>query len=282
LVVGYPSYDPVRLAWQFAALIVLAFIVGYVLHWFRRSFREGAPTEPPQQITIPGNRIKAYDVVERLFHWTDFVVLGMMVLTGVSIFFPGFLYPLLSAFALTNRDAMIMAHVTFVWALLTLIIIHIVWDMIVARGWWNIWLGRRDMVDMIKRAKNFMGISKSYPREGKYDFFMKSFHWGITVCLVGLGLTGIYFMNPLPTVVPMPNLAYGTEQLLRLIHDLFAFLAVGLIIGHIYFAIIPENWPILIGMLTGTVSKEYYLQKIDAERWPLTKPIKTKTAANQK
>jgi Ni,Fe-hydrogenase I cytochrome b subunit len=107
---------------------------------------------------------------------------------------------------------------------------------------------------------------------------MKSFHWGLTVCLVVLGFTGVYFMNPLPTVIPMPRLNYQTEYLFRLLHDFFAFLLIGLVIGHIYFAVIPENWPILVGMLTGTISKKYYLKKIDARRWPLIVEVKARKA----
>lgn len=55
----------VRLPWELAAVIVLAFVSLYVLHWFRKAFREGAPEEPLRGIEIPGDRIKAYDTVQR-------------------------------------------------------------------------------------------------------------------------------------------------------------------------------------------------------------------------
>jgi formate dehydrogenase subunit gamma len=276
-VIQNPPYAPVRLDVQIAYAILLLFVAAYAIHWLRRAFREGIPKGPPPPgLVVPGDRVKAYDLVQRLFHWSDFIVMGMMVLTGISIFLPGPLYPLLSAFGIESTDAMIMTHTTFVWALLALIIIHVIWDTAVARGWWNIWIGKMDFVDSKKRARSFLGFSKEYPREGKYDFFMKSFHWGLTISLVALGITGVYFMNPLPDLIPMPNLGYQTEYLFRMIHDLFAFLTVGLIMGHIYFAIIPENWPILGGMVVGTISKDFYLKHIDAARWPLTKPVRPK------
>ncbi len=280
----YAPYAPVRLPTEIAFLIVLLFVAAYAVHWFRRAFREGTPTGPPTVVDVPVNRVKAYDLVQRLFHWTNFVVLGIMVVTGISIFLPELFYPILSPFGITNTDAVIATHTTFVWALLVLIIIHVVWDTAVARGWANIWVEKADVVDLKKRTENFLGISKEYPREGKYDFFMKSFHWGLTVCLVALGITGIYFMNPLPSLVPIPNLGYEMEYIFRLVHDLFAFLLVGLIIGHIYFAILPVNWPILGEIVVGTLSREFYLKHFDGIRWPLTRStgIKKTKSISQK
>lgn len=285
LVVEFAAYAPVRLPVEIAFLIVLLFVAAYTVHWFRRAFREGTPTGPPPTVVdVPVNRVKAYDLVQRLFHWTNFVVLGIMVLTGISIFLPGPFYSILSLFGITDTNAVIVTHTTFVWALLVLIIIHVAWDTAVARGWANIWVGKADMVDLKKRTKNFLGISKEYPREGKYDFFMKSFHWGLTVCLVALGITGIYFMNPLPSLVPIPNLGYEMEYIFRLVHDLFAFLLVGLIIGHIYFAILPVNWPILGEIVVGTLSREFYLKHFDGIRWPLARSTgikKTKSVSQE-
>ncbi len=254
----------VRLDETVALYIVLLFVAGYAVHWFRRAFRQPTPTGATPSVSIPGDRVKYYDVVERLFHWTDFVVLGMMVVTGVAIFFPGSLDFLLAPFGVQGVAADVTLHLTFVWALLGLIAIHVIWDTAVARGFWNISPGISDMRDAAKRAKNFVGWSNEYPRMGKYDAFMKTFHWGLTLSLIVLGITGIYFWNPFNL---MPNLGYATENLFRVLHDIFAFLLVGLIIGHIYFAVIPENWPILKAMVTGTMSKDFYVKHFDPGRW---------------
>jgi cytochrome b subunit of formate dehydrogenase len=279
LTAGYPPYAPVRLPTEIAFLVVLLFITAYAVHWFRRAFREGSPTGPSRTVVdVPINRVKAYDLIQRLFHWTNFVVLGIMVLTGISIFLPGPFYPILSLFGMTSTGAVVATHTAFVWALLVLIIIHVVWDTAVARGWANIWVGKTDVIDLKKRAENFLGISKEYPREGKYDFFMKSFHWGLTVSLIALGITGIYFMNPLPSLVPIPNLGYETEYIFRLVHDFFAFLLVGLVIGHIYFAILPVNWPVLGEIVIGTISREFYQKHFDSTRWPLARSTGIKKA----
>jgi cytochrome b subunit of formate dehydrogenase len=255
---------PERLDETIALYIVLVFIAGYAVHWFRRAFREPSPTGPTPSVSVPGDRVKYYDIVERLFHWTDFIVMGMMMLTGIAIFFPGSLNFALAPFGVQGTAGEIDLHLTFVWALLGLIVIHVVWDTAVARGFWNIWPGVKDIRDAAKRAKNFVGWSDEYPRMAKYDAFMKTFHWGLTVSLIVLGITGIYFWNPYGI---MPNLGYATENLFRVLHDIFAFLLVGLVIGHIYFAVIPENWPILKAMITGTMSKDFYMKHYDPARW---------------
>lgn len=263
---------PVRLNPDYAAIIVLIFVALWAIHWFRRAFRPWPTSTAPQAaVEVRGDRVSYFDIVERLFHWSNFVVLGTMVLSGVTIFFPGPLNAIFTMFGVGDISGMILLHTSFAWGLLVLIIIHIVWDTGVARGFGNIWLGIKDIGDGFKRAKNFLGISEEYPRDAKYDIFMKTYHWGLTVFLVIQGITGIYFMNPYGL---MPGLSYGMEYLFRILHDTFAFLLIGLIMGHIYFAIIPANWQILKAMVTGTASKEFYVKHFDTARWRVRELVK--------
>jgi cytochrome b subunit of formate dehydrogenase len=265
--------EPVGLSQEFAALIILVFVAGYAIHWLRRAFRQPSPTTPQTPSRIPGESVNYFDVIQRLFHWSDLLVLGVMILTGVTIFIPGQFDFLVAPFGVTGMSAKIFLHVTFVWALLVLIVIHVLWDTLIARGFGNIWIGENDFNNSMIRAKNFLGLSKEYPREAKYDIFMKAFHWGLTGSLMVLGVTGLFFWNPFGL---MPNLPYTTAFIFRTLHDLFAFLLTGLIIGHIYFAILPVNWPVLRAMVTGNVSKEFYLEHQDASRWHTT--IRTRTS----
>ena len=221
--------------------------------------------------------VRTYDLVQRLFHWIDFVVLGIMALIGISIYLAlsniasFLLWPVDAIMALlgtSSTGAKIVTHTTFVWALLALIIIHIVWDAAVTRGWVDIWFGRTDIADARKRARVFLGRAREYPREGKYDFFMKSYHWTLSISIVALGTTGICLWDPLPWLMHIPLFDDATAQLLLMTHDFFAFLLIGLAIQHIYFATIPHNWPILKSMFTGAISKDFYLEHFDGARWP--------------
>jgi cytochrome b subunit of formate dehydrogenase len=205
-----------------------------------------------------------FDIVQRLFHWANFMLLGLMALTGVALFLPGLVDAFLAPLGIRGFASKVYWHVTLAWGLLALIVIHVVWDTLVARGWGNIWPTRRDFSDAQTRARNFLGLSHDYPRSPKYDLFMKGFHWSLTVSLIILGITGLYFWNPYGL---FPELSYNTELLFRLLHDFFAFLLLGLIIGHMYFALIPANWPILTAMAIGYIKAGDYLKHFGMTKW---------------
>jgi cytochrome b subunit of formate dehydrogenase len=204
-----------------------------------------------------------FDLVQRLFHWADFMVLGLMALTGVGML-SGSVDAFLAPLGVSGFAGKVYWHVTLAWGLLMLILLHVFWDMVVARGWRNIIPTRGDFVDAGTRARNFLGLTQDYPRSPKYDMFMKAFHWGLTVSLIILGVTGLYFWNPYGL---FPGLSYRVEFLFRLLHDFFAFLLLGLIIGHMYFALLPVNWPILKGMVVGYITSEDFMKHFSLGKW---------------
>ncbi len=258
---------PDRLPFVYGAIIVLLFVSMVVIHWSRRASRQPVKPEPPPSEPTEG-MVQAFDLVERLYHWSLFVVAGLMVLTGLAIFVPGTLDFLLESFGITSAAGILVIHTDMVWALLGLLVIHIVWDLAAARGWRNIWFGKKDISDTMLRTRNFFGMTKRYPKPGKYDIFMKTLHWGMAVSLVILGVTGIFLWNPYGL---FPSISPTIDSYFRILHDLFAFLFVGLVIGHVYFAVIPVNWPVLRAIFTGNMSREAYLKEHDSERWVLRK-----------
>lgn len=208
----------------------------------------------------------------RELHWSLFAILGLVMLTGVALFAPGTFNSMLQAFGVAGTSAQattvsITLHTDMIWLLLGLIIIHLIWDLAVTRTGKAIVPRTNDISDSLTRVKGFLGFGPSeQPRHGKYDIFMKFFHWGLTVCIVILGITGIYLWNPYAL---MPTMTPAFESLMRVLHDIFAFLLVGLVAGHIYFAVLPINWPVLKGMVTGTISGDTYNHDFDSNRWRL-------------
>jgi len=262
-----------RLPLVYAEAIVLIFVAALLVHFVRRSYHQparvgGTPVE------VPGDSVKVFDLVERLIHWSLFIVLGLLMVSGIAIFVPGSFNYVLEAFGVAGSSTTATAsnllwHTDMVWLLLGLIVIHIVWDLVVARGWSYQVIRKSDFSDMATRSKSFLGLGpKVQPRHGKFDFFMKAFHWSLAGCLVILGITGIYLWNPYGLIGAMSP---GFEYTMREIHDIFAFLLVGLVAMHIYFAIEPINWPVLRSMVTGTISGEAYNHDYDSARWPLKK-----------
>jgi cytochrome b subunit of formate dehydrogenase len=260
-----------RLAADWAAAIILFFAAVFAIHFIRRAYRQpkrvgGTPVE------IPGNKVKAFDIVQRVFHWSLFGILGLVMLSGVAIFAPGTFNSLLQAFGAVGTTAQatqvdVAWHTDMLWLLLGLVVIHVVWDIVVARGTKTIIPFKADFGDTMTRVKGFFGFGPSVqPRHGKYDAFMKIFHWGLTLCIVILGISGIYLWNPyglFPAITP------AFESTMRLLHDIFAFLLIGLVAGHIYFAVLPVNWPVLRMMFLGNISGETYNHDFDSKRWPV-------------
>ena len=260
-----------RLPTDWAAAIVLFFAAVFAIHFVRRAYRQ-PPRSGGTPVDVPGNKVKAFDIVERLFHWSLFMILGLIALSGLSIYSPGTFNGVMAAFGVSgsSASATLVAlnwHTDMLWLLLGLIVIHVCWDLAVTRTGKRILPGKADITDTGTRLIGFFGFGpKTQPRHGKYDAFMKLFHWGLALCLVVLGISGIYLWNPYGL---LPAIGPGFENALRLWHDVFAFLLIGLLAGHIYFAVLPVNWPVLRSIMTGTISGETYNHDFDSKRWPL-------------
>jgi cytochrome b subunit of formate dehydrogenase len=261
----------VRLSPEIFTAIVLLFIAAYVVHWFRRAFRQPHPTPVIVEMEVPQEKVPAFDIVQRLFHWLTFTFLGIMTLTGVALLYPSLFNPFLTPLGIEGTQAKIFWHVNLAWALLGLLIIHVIWDVGVKRGWWDMWIGLKDLSDGWLRTKHFLGLVREYKPVPKYDIFMKTFHWGLTVSLIVLGVTGLYFWNPYGLI---PHIPYELELTFRVLHDLFAALMIGMVIGHVYFAVLPVNWPILKAMVTGWISRDFYVKHFDPSRWKIVKQVK--------
>lgn len=201
-----------------------------------------------------------------------------MVLTGVALYVPGTTNFLMTPFGVTDTAGVLTIHLDMVWALLGLIVIHSIWDVVRARGFYNIWIGKKDFSDTFGRTKNFFGMTDKYPKNGKFDIFMKTLHWGMVVSLVVLGISGLYFWNPYGLI---PAVSPSWDNLMRLFHDIFGFLFIGLVVGHIYFSVLPTNWPILRAIFTGKMDRKDYLKEYDTDRWPLERRAKAKPAKQE-
>ena len=267
-----------RLPVEYAVLIILVFVAIFVVHFVRRAYRQPIRSEPKQLVHETIRDVKMYDSVQRVYHWVLFVTLGIMLLTGLSLYVPGVFNSWLIPFGIQSSVGELFWHTTMVWVLLGLLVIHIVWDLAATKQWKNIWFRVRDIKDVFTRGSNFFGRTKTYPRPGKYDIFMKTLHWGFALSLVVLGITGIFMWNPYGI---FPGINAGTDSLFRILHDIFTFLFLGLVMGHIYFSVIPANWRLTRAMFTGSVTKETYEEEYNPERYPLPTEHKRETEKKQ-
>lgn len=190
-----------RLPDIYAWTILLVFAAALTVHFVRRSYHQ-PPRIGGTPVEVPGDSVKAFDLVQRLFHWSLFIILGLLMVSGIALFVPGSFNYILVAFGVAGTSAAaeqqnLAIHTDMVWLLLGLIVIHVVWDLGVDRGWSQQVIRKYDIADSKTRVKSFLGLGpKVQPRHGKFDIFMKAFHWGLAGSLVVLGISGIYLWNP--------------------------------------------------------------------------------------
>jgi formate dehydrogenase subunit gamma len=63
-----------------------------------------------------------------------------------------------------------------------------------------------------------------------------------------------------------------TWGMVYVLHGLGGVVLIALVMTHIYFALRPEKLPITKSMIFGWMSREYYLEEHDPERWIVSPP----------
>jgi formate dehydrogenase subunit gamma len=63
-----------------------------------------------------------------------------------------------------------------------------------------------------------------------------------------------------------------TWGMVYVLHGLGGVGLIALVMTHIYFALRPEKLPITKSMIFGWMSREYYLEEHDPERWIVSPP----------
>ena len=238
--------------------ILSVFSVFLILHWARREFKPVSVTE----ISRAGSSVDwtVFDRVQRSFHWATTAVLIAVIITGFALYDPFTFEPVADALGIPLHSAFptwVFVHVIVSAVLGILLAVHIFWDAKRLGTLRRMWPRAQDFRDSILRAKNFLALSNEYPRMEKYDMFMKSFHIYLIVSFVGLAFTGIYQYLYAPWWTVIWFLHYQIEPFWRpsVIHDLFGFALIALLVGHVYFAILRVNRPLFRAMLHGKVDK---------------------------
>ena len=86
---------------------------------------------------------------------------------------------------------------------------------------------------------------------------MKSYHALLIVCSLGLGVTGFvqYVWAPWWKYPELQHLQIEPWWKPTMLHDLFGFILIGLVVGHTYFSVLKVNRPLLKEMVVGTTAR---------------------------
>jgi cytochrome b subunit of formate dehydrogenase len=255
---------PIHIAWfliwvaLIAAMCFLVVHAIYVRYFAKRKEFEGG--DSPQLAARLPERIPRHSLTARLFHW-------VMAASMFTLLFTAFLPKLGIQFD----------WVTYHWIAGSVLTISVVFHIIHASFWldfWSIWPDRTDLVDASRRIRRSLGWQAPPPRRfAKYPLENKLYHGAIIVTGLSAIVTGVFMMFRVRTIF-FPRNPYlfddMTWGMMYVLHGLAGVGLIALVIVHVYFAVRPEKLAITKSMISGSMSREFYLQEHDPERWAVT------------
>lgn len=203
---------PVRIAGTWLILGMVAILIAFYLLRGRIEIEGGAS----------GRTIQRFTALERFTHWFTASAFILLALSGLNVTFGRHvLLPLLGAdifSALSLGAKYVHNYVSFAFmigVLLTFVI------------WVRHNIPNRYDIDWLAAAGGLFGKGK-HPPSGKFNAGQKLIFWSVVLGGVALSITGIYMLFPF---------WFGdvqTQQLMTVLHSVFALVLMAIIIAHIY------------------------------------------------
>ena len=247
----------VRASWDVLWLVVIASIVFLLIHQVLRRRWIGKEAAAAAASAGETGHVARHSLPSRIFHW-------VMAASMLVLLFTGFL-PIVGI-----EFSWVAIHWWAGLALLACIVFHIVHAL--ARGTLReVWVGPSDVRDWWRGMMTAVGSSGPEPRKpGKYPVDNKLYHLAVMVTSLGVVVTGLLMMVRIeqPFFERNPYLFEdGTWGVVFVIHGLSAIALVGLVVAHIYFAILPEKREMTMSMIRGWMQRGFYTSHYDTERW---------------
>jgi cytochrome b subunit of formate dehydrogenase len=252
---------PIHIGWFLIWVAVGGGALFVIVHavYVRYLARPRQWAEEPSPTAMPETpeRVPRHSLVARAFHW---VMAGSMLTLLATAFLP--------------RVGVRFPWVTYHWIAGTVLTASVLFHIIHASFWlnfWSIWPDRIDLRDAVYRVRRFAGQSAPAPRRfGKYPLENKLYHAAIVVAGAGVIVTGVCMMFRVRTVFFPRNpylLSDTSWGFVYVLHGLAGVGLITLIVMHIYFGMRPEKRQITKSMILGWMSREFYLEEHDPQRW---------------
>jgi cytochrome b subunit of formate dehydrogenase len=258
-------------------LIWVAVIAGFLffivhttyLRYFAKAKKFASSGSPLIAARIP-ERVPRHSLTARLFHW---VMAASMFTLLFTAFLPKVGFP--------------FDWVTYHWIAGTVLTLSILFHIIHASfflDFWAIWPDRIDVRDAGRRILRFMGKSAPPPDKfAKYPLENKLYHGAIVAAGLSAIVTGVFMMFRVRTIFfPRNPYLFGdlTWGMMYVLHGLAGVGLIALIMVHVYFGLRPEKRAITKSMIFGWMSRDFYLEEHDPQRWPVETPPSSPASAD--
>jgi cytochrome b subunit of formate dehydrogenase len=239
------------------------FFLGHAtyLRYFAKPREFAGSISPAVAARIP-DRVPRHSLAARLFHWimaaSMFVLLFTAFLPKVGVQFNWVTYHWIAGTVLTASILFHIIHASFFL------------------DFWAIWPDRIDVRDAWRRMVRAAGKPEPPPdRFAKYPLENKLYHGAIIAAGLSAIITGVLMMSRVRTVF-FPRNPYlfsdMTWGMMYVLHGLAGVGLIALIMVHIYFGLRPEKRPITKSMIFGWMSRDFYLEEHDPNRWVVATP----------
>ncbi|HEY1767651.1 MAG TPA: cytochrome b/b6 domain-containing protein [Terracidiphilus sp.] len=255
---------PTHIAWDLIWVAVIAgffFMIVHALYVAIVAPRKVSGHVSPAEAAAVPERVPRHSLAARLFHWimalSMFALLITAFLPKVGVRFNWVLYHWIAGLLLTVSILFHIIHASFYM------------------DFWSIWPDRIDVRDAMRRMLRFFG--KPAPpaaRFGKYPLENKLYHLVIVLAGLAVTVTGLFMMKRVETIFTPRNPYLFSDMTWGLMYVLHGLAGVGfimLVMVHVYMGIRPEKLPITKSMIFGWMSRDFYLEEHDPERWVVTK-----------
>lgn len=249
----------VRISWDLfwaSAIVGALFVIGHLV--YRAKFAPAEDEASGETAKVEGipDRVVRHSPASRLFHWTMSVAVFALLITG---FFP----------VLGIQFNWLAVHWISGLVLIGLIIFHIIHS-----SFWldlkNIWISSADWKEWVQEVKHGLGKGEPPPKPGKYPVDHRIFHHMSALATLGVIGTGVLMLFRIDTPLFARNpylMSDASWGLVYVLHGLSAVALVGMIITHVYFAVLPEKRWITISMIAGWITRKDFLAHHDPKRW---------------
>ncbi len=171
-------------------------------------------------------KIYIYQIFERVWHWTQAILILFLALTGFEIH---------SSFTVFGFQRAVKYHDVAAWAFLVLIVFSVFWHFTTGE-----WRQYRPSLKLIKEQAEYyiFGIFKGAPHPtnklvyNKFNPLQRIIYLGLNILVIPIMvLSGFAYM-----FLNYPNTTFqlGSLDLIALIHTLGAFSLITFVIAHIY------------------------------------------------
>jgi len=253
---------PIHIAWFLIWVCAIAGLLFMIVHALYVGIfakpKKFAVNDMPAAVAGVPERVPRHSFVARAFHWVMAISMFALLITA---FLP--------------KVGVKFDWVTYHWIAGLVLSASIIFHIVHASFWldfWSIWPDKIDLRDAKRRMLRAMGKDAPPPdRFAKYPLENKFYHFVILCSGLAVICTGLFMMKRVNTfgIFSRNPYVFGdmTWGLMYVLHGLAGVGLIALIMVHVYFGIRPEKLPITKSMVFGYMSREFYLEEHDPQRW---------------